>query len=77
VLVDRALNPVGARYEVAFTNKIFMPGDGHGGATPGPVLEKSAGNVEIHEIDGAVTVGPARALRVSLEPMEFQILGRA
>lgn len=76
VLIDRALNPVGARYEVAFTNKIFMLDGGHGGATPGPVLEKSAGHVEIHEVDGAVTAGPARALRVSLEPMEFQILSR-
>jgi glycosidase len=76
VLVDRALNPVGARYAVAFTNKIFMPGVGHGGATPGPVLEKSAGNVEIHEVGGAVTTGPAHAVRVSLERMEFQILSR-
>jgi hypothetical protein len=40
------------------------------------VIEKSAARVEIHEINGAVTRGPARALRVTLEEMEMEIWGQ-
>jgi glycosidase len=76
VIVDLSLNPVGSTYEVLFTNKTTGSGGGAGGVAPGPVVEKAAGNVEIHEVDGAVTSGPARALRVTLQKMELQILGR-
>jgi glycosidase len=76
VLVDRSLNPIGARYEVAFTNKMLTQSDGQGGVAPSPVTDKSAGNVEIHEVHGGVTRGPARAMRVSLARMELQILSR-
>ncbi len=76
VIVDRALNAVGSRYVVLFTNKALSQSGDHGGVTPEPVSEKVAGKVEIHEIDGSVTSGPARALRVSLQKMEIQILGR-
>lgn len=68
VIVDASLNAVGANYEVLFTNAAA------GGTAPGPVVEKAVGNVEIHEINGAVTRGPARSLRVTLEKMELQIL---
>ena len=68
VIVDASLNAVGANYEVLFTNLAA------GGAAPGPVVAKAAGSVEIHEVNGAVTRGPARSLRVSLEKMELQIL---
>ena len=70
VIVDFALNPVGTTYQVLYTNKAkaeVVP--------PQPVAEKPAGAVEIHEVDGAVTHGPARMLHVSLQPMEIQILG--
>ncbi len=70
VLVDLALNPADSLYQPIFTNKA---GD-EGGAAPGPVRHKPAGQVEIHEISGAVTQGPARVLPVTLSPMEIQIL---
>ena len=40
----------------------------------GPVETRSG--LQIHEIDGAVTSGPARMIRVSLRPMEVQILAK-
>jgi glycosidase len=76
VIVDLALNPAGSTYQVLFTNKAFSPGDDQGGIAPQPVAEKRQGEVEIYEIGGAVTRGPARALRVTLQPMEIQILGK-
>ncbi len=70
VIVDRDLNPVGARYDVLFDNKPPPP------PGPGPVGEKPAGSVEIHEVDGAVTTGPAHTLPLTLRPMEARILAR-
>ncbi len=74
VIVDLALNPVGATYEVLFTNKILTQNGERRGAAPGPVVEKPSGQVEIHEVNGSVTRGPARALRVALQNMEIQML---
>jgi glycosidase len=76
VIVDLALNPVGSTYEVLFTNKTLSQSGEHGGAAPGPVVEKLADRVEIHEVNGAVTHGPVRALRVTLRKMEIQVLRR-
>jgi glycosidase len=70
VIVDFALNAVDSTYRILFSNKT-------GPANPEPVAEKPAGSVVIHEVSGAVTHGPTRALRVKLQPMEIQILGKA
>jgi len=69
VIVDFSLNPPGSTYEVLFTNK-------PGAAAPGPVVERSAGSVEIQEVNGSITNGPARVLPVTLQEMEIQILGQ-
>ena len=71
VIVDFSLNPAGSIYEVLFTNKI--PGDA---AAPDAVIERPAGSLRIHEVNGNVTNGPARTLPVTLQAIEFQILGR-
>lgn len=76
VIVDLALNPVASSYIPVFSNKTLSQSGEAGGAAPGPVIEKPAGRVEIHEINGAVTRGPARALRVTLEKMEMQVLAK-
>lgn len=76
VIVDLALNPIGASYVPIFTNKTLNTNGEQGGAVPGPVIEKSAGQVEIHEVNGTVAHGPARALPVTLAEMEIQILAR-
>jgi glycosidase len=74
VIVDRALNPAGSSYRIVFTNKTPSPGGEDGAVAPDRVVEKPAGQVEIQEISAAVARGPARALRVTLEKMEMQIL---
>lgn len=71
VIVDFALNPVGSIYRVLFTNK-----NGQQMGAAGTVLEKSAGSVVIHELDGRTSSGPARVLPVRLEPLEIRILGK-
>ncbi|HKP03812.1 MAG TPA: alpha-amylase family glycosyl hydrolase [Chthoniobacterales bacterium] len=71
VIVDFSLNPAGSTYEVLFTNKTVA-----GAAAPGPVVERSAGSIEIHEVNGSITNGPTRVLSLTLREMEIQILGK-
>jgi glycosidase len=70
LIVDRDLNPAGAGYQVLFSNKAAAA------PTPSPVVDKPAGSIEIHEVDGAVTAGPAHALPLTVRAMEAQILIR-
>jgi hypothetical protein len=72
VIVDHELNPEGASYKVLYSNKTDF---GQPQATT-RVVDKKDGSVTIHEIDGSVTSGPARALPVDLGSTEIQILGR-
>jgi glycosidase len=69
VIVDRQLNPAGSSYQVRFSNT-------NGAAGANPVFDKPKGRVRINEVGGAVTDGPARSLRVQLQPLEVQILRR-
>ncbi|TAN72604.1 MAG: alpha-amylase [Gallionella sp.] len=63
VLVDFFINHDGGQFRVL---------NGPGASTPEPVETRSG--LEINEIDGGVTAGPARMIRVSLRSMEVQIL---
>jgi len=67
VIVDSNLNPPGSQFDVLFTNREIH-------AKPGPV--RSTGAVEIHEVDGTVSAGPACVVPVNVGPMQIQILGR-
>ena len=69
VLVDEMLNPVGKQFRVLYSNKERFE-------TPGSVVERPAGSVEITEIDGGVSNGPVHIISVNVQPMEIQILGR-
>jgi glycosidase len=72
VIVDRAINARASAYRILFSNQ------GEDAATaPGPLAAKTANQVEIIEVNGVVTRGPARALPVALRAMEVQVLGRA
>jgi len=64
VIVDAFINKDGERFRVL--NEL---------ARPGAVVETRAG-LEIHEIEGGITSGPARMIPVSLRPMEVQILAK-
>lgn len=65
VLVDSFINNDGEQYRVLNDSS---------GSAPEPVETRSG--LEIHEIDGGVTTGPARMIRVNLRPMEVQILAK-
>ena len=65
VLVDFFINNDGEQFRVL---------NDSGAAAHGPVETRSG--LEIHEIDGGVTSGPARMIGVSLRPMEVQILAK-
>ncbi len=68
VLVDEALNPVGKQFRVLYSNQDQFE-------TPGPVVERPAGSVEITEL-GGVSHGPVHIISVNVRPMEIQILGK-
>jgi glycosidase len=65
VLIDLFINNVGEQFRVLNDSSA---------SAPGPV--ESRAGLEIHEIDGGVTTGPARMIRVSLRPMAVQILAK-
>jgi len=65
VLVDLFINDNGERFRVL---------NDSGASAPDPVETRS--DLEIREIDGSVTTGPARMIRASLRPMEVQILAK-
>jgi len=68
VIVDSSLNPPGTRLDVLLCNK---------DAPIGPRVVLSSGPVEIREVGGAISTGPASVVAVELGPMEIQILGMA
>jgi len=70
VLIDYSLNPADSSYQVIFSNKPDP-------LLPAPVAEKPAGSIEIRDLNGAVSYGPTRVLRVQLQPMEIKILAKA
>lgn len=71
VLVDYALNPTDEVFQVVYSNQ-----PAHMAIPPDPVFEKLQGTVRIDEVDGSRTYGPARAVRVTLQPMEIQVLAK-
>lgn len=66
VLVDRFIHQDGDQWRV-LNNPTATP--------PGRVVLGS--NLEIQEIEGGITSGPARMIQVELQPMEVQILAKA
>ena len=69
VIVDITLNQPADQYRVRYSNKPAFQ-------SPGPVQEKPAGSVSVAEADGGTGTGPLRSIRVSLAPLEVQVLGR-
>ena len=69
VIVDLTLNQPADQYRVRFSNKSAFQ-------APGPVQLKPAGSVSVQEADGGSGTGPLRSVRVTLAPLEVQILSR-
>lgn len=69
VIVDMELNPAPGTLRVLFSN-VSSP------APPGQLRTAAQGSVSIRELDGRVSIGPARVIPVTLAPLELQILRR-
>lgn len=67
VIVDANLNPAGTTFRVLYSNR-------EPAVLPGPV--RSTGPVEILEVDGTVSGGPASVLPVVVGPMQVVVFGR-
>jgi glycosidase len=67
VILASQLSQAGDTYRILYSNK------------PNPTAPsqvKQTGDVTVHETDGSIGHGPLHVLRVTLEPLEVQILGR-
>ncbi len=69
VIVDATLNPVGANYQVLYSNQSAPQ-------APGAVEKRDQGTVTIKEVNGTVTTGLVHIIRTSLKPSEVQILAK-
>lgn len=67
VIVDAVLNQEQTTYGILYSNH-EQP------QAPGPVTTKQGGTVQIQDERGRLTQGPARVVRVHLQPMEVQLL---
>ncbi len=65
VIIDFFINNDGDQFNVLNDSNAQVPG-----------VVETRSNLEIHEIDGGVTTGPARMIQVSLRPMEVFILAK-
>jgi hypothetical protein len=70
VIVDQNLNAPGDQLSVLFSNA-SQP------VAPQAVVTRASGAVRVQEVDGSVGAGPVTTVRVTLGPMEAQIIGRA
>jgi glycosidase len=69
VIVENTLNNSGDQLRVLFSNQQKPQ-------PPGPVQQFPAGGVVVQETDGTRGTGPLNCVRVTLSPLEVQILGR-
>jgi glycosidase len=67
VIVDNTLNQPGDQLTVQYSNKPAFQ-------APDPVQNKPAGTVSVQEPDGSTGTGPLNSIRVTLAPLEVQIL---
>ncbi|HVW84357.1 MAG TPA: alpha-amylase family glycosyl hydrolase [Bryobacteraceae bacterium] len=69
VIVDIGLSKPGDEYRIAYSNKASS-------TAPEQVVEKAAGSVSVQEATGGSGTGPLHSIRVTLAPLEVQILRR-
>ncbi len=69
VIVDNTLNGAGEQFRVLYSNKAQPTG-------PTAVTQLAAGSVAVQETDGSQGTGPLNCVRVTLAPLEVQILGK-
>jgi hypothetical protein len=65
VIVDASLNAINSPFIVLFSNQSTVTDR---------QLVRSTGAVEIHEVDGTISAGPASVIPVTVRPQEIQFL---
>jgi glycosidase len=70
VIIEINLSAAGDPFDVLYSN---LPAP----QAPQPVREIPRGAVTVHEVDGSTGTGPLHVIRVTLRPLEVQILRRA
>jgi hypothetical protein len=69
VIVDDTLNAPGTQLRILYSNKAQPQ-------APAAVQQLAADAVVVQETDGTTTTGPLNCVRVTLQPLEVQILGK-
>jgi hypothetical protein len=67
--VDNTLNQPGDQLRILYSNKKQSQ-------APSAIQQFAAGTVNVQEVDGTTGSGPLNCTRVTLAPLEVQILGR-
>lgn len=70
VIVELVLSTTGDAFDVLYSNQSAPQ-------APKPVREAANGSVTVNEVDGSIGTGPLHVIRVTLRPLEVQILRRA
>jgi glycosidase len=70
VIIEIMLSSDGDAFDVLYSNQPTPQ-------APQPVRVVPQGTVTVHEVDGSIGMGPLHVIRVTLRPMEVQILRRA
>jgi len=69
VIVDNTLNNPGDQLRILYSNQQTLQ-------NPSTVQQRAGGTVVVQETDGTTGTGPLDCIRVTLAPLEVQILGR-
>ncbi len=69
VIVDDTLNTPGTQFRLIYSNKTQPQ-------VPGAVQQLAEGTVVVQETDGTTGSGPLNCVRVTLQPLEVQIMGQ-
>jgi glycosidase len=69
VIIERQLCQPGDAYRILYSNRAVP-------VAPSPVVLRAAGAVRVAEVDGSTGFGPLHTIRVTLAPMEAQVIGK-
>lgn len=69
VIIDQTLSAAGDTYRILYSNQPAP-------LAPSAVISHAAGTVQVQEVDGSTGAGPLNTVRVTLKPMEVQILAQ-
>jgi len=70
VIIEQTLSDPGDVYQILYSNQAAP-------TAPSAVIAHAAGTVNVQEVDGSTGTGPLHTIRVTLGPMEVQIIAHA